>query len=63
MTVLFDKHARPILRGMTDDEAWEAVKEFEDYVYINALSFSENEWDCLRDEVPALFTEYYALFG
>jgi len=60
--VLFDKHEKPVLRGMTEDAAWAAVEEYEDYVYNNALSYSDDNWDKALDEVRALYDELFKLF-
>lgn len=60
--VLFDKHEKPILTGLTAEEAWAACDEFEDYVYRTADNGSDEEFDCRINEVCALRNEYYALF-
>lgn len=60
---LFDKHARPVLQGMTDAQAWAACEDYEDHVYNVAESLSEDEWDRMIADVRALYDEYYALFG
>jgi hypothetical protein len=33
MPELFDKHDKPVLAGLTEEEVWAQVHAFEDYVY------------------------------
>jgi len=62
MSVLFDKHDRPILANMSAEDAWAACDEFEDYVYNIAESLSDDSFDRMIADVCALRREYYDLF-
>jgi len=59
---LFDKHEKPVLRLLTEEAAWDAVHEYEDYVYSACTGGSDEEWDRRLAEVRAYYDEYYALF-
>jgi len=62
---LFDKHDRPILDDLTEEEAWAQVHAFEDYVYSTFSdddTVSDEQWDGMIAEIEALYAEYYALF-
>jgi hypothetical protein len=59
---LFDKMDVPVIAGMTEDSAWAAITAFEDWMYSNADSFSEEGYDCALHTVSSLRTEYYSLF-
>lgn len=61
-TVLFDKMDIPVLAGMTEESAWAAIVAFEDWMYSNADSFSEEGYDSALQTVSSLRTEYYNLF-
>lgn len=59
---LFDKMDIPVLAGMTEDSAWAAIAAFEDWMYSNADSFSEDGYDQALFTVSALRTEYYTIW-
>ena len=60
--MLFDKHEKPVLTGLTEEQAWAAVLEFEDYVYSTSEGGSDEEWERRIAEVRALYDAYYELF-
>jgi len=60
--MLFDRDECPDLSGMTDDDAWKACEDFEDYVYNIADDVSEDRFDSLICAVRRLYDRYYQLF-
>jgi len=62
MKTLFDKMDVPALAGLTEDAAWKAIAAFEDWMYSNAESLSEESYDWALSTVSALRTEYYRLY-
>ena len=60
--VLFDKMDIPVLSDMSESNAWAAITAFEDWMYSNAESFSEEEYDCALHTVSSLRSEYYTRF-
>jgi hypothetical protein len=65
MPELFNKHDKPDLAGLTEEEAWAQVHAFEDYVYTTFSdddTVSDEQWDGMIAEIEALYAEYYALF-
>lgn len=61
--VLFDKMDIPAIAGMTENAAWAAITAFEDWMYSNANSFSEEQYDCALHTVSSLRSEYYSIWG
>ena len=61
-SILFDKHDKPSLAGLSNDAAWAACNAFEDYIYFISDDVSDKEWDCRLAEVVACYAEYYTLF-
>jgi len=61
-SVLFDKMDIPKLSDLSESAAWAAITAFEDWMYSNADSFSEDGYDCALRTVSALRTEYYTRF-
>jgi hypothetical protein len=59
MTILFDKMDRPDFTGLSADEAWAACEEWEDWMYSNADSFSDEGWDEAVRIARANYDRYY----
>ena len=60
---LFDKHDKPVISGLSEDADWGNCEAWESYVYDNAESYSEEEWDCMIESVRELYSEFYTKWG
>jgi hypothetical protein len=67
MSELFNKHGRPnfagVLENMSEEDAYAACEDYEDYVYSIAESLSEDEWDRMIADVHAVWAEFFAFPG
>ncbi len=63
MSELFNKHGRPNLADMSEEDAYAACEAYEDYVYSVAESLSEGEWDRMIADVCAVYAEFFAMPG
>ncbi len=59
---LFDTMDCPNFDGILPSEAWDACDAWEDWVYNNAKSFSEEKWDELVDMMCANRARYYTKY-
>ena len=68
---LFDKDEKPDFTGLTEDQAWAALEEFESYIYrvggedSNGEaegSVSDDKWDSLWNSYHAARAELYAKY-
>jgi hypothetical protein len=56
---LFDKDERPNFDGLTEDQAWAALEEFESYIYRVG---SDGHYDLLWNSYHAAKAELYAKY-
>jgi hypothetical protein len=56
---LFCRLDKPDFEGLTADEAWQACEDWEDWMYSNAESFSEDKWDEMIGIANANYDRYY----
>ena len=60
--ILLNKFDVPVIAGLTEEAAWKAIVEFEDWMYSSAPSLREESYDWALGAVQSLRTEYYNLF-
>ena len=60
---LFDKMECPTFDGMLPSEAWDACDKWDDWVYCNADSYSEDRWEELVCMMVDNRYRYYVKYG
>jgi len=59
---LFDRLDTPTFEGKTPEEAWAACVAWEDWMYENAQSFSDDGWDEAVKTASTNYDRYYQTY-